>query len=101
MTDITDDQLEEIKDNAWSRGNDSAYSRILLMCCRELGCDNPAVEHTKWIAERQEILSCLREVCGDFGDNDWPDNLYIPDIINKHLANYLHDNESVIKRRLT
>jgi len=35
--------------------------------------------------ERAETLMLLRELCGDFGDNDWPDNLHLVDIIEKHL----------------
>jgi hypothetical protein len=39
-------------------------------------------------AERKEAIAKLREVCEEFGDNDWEDSLHLADIIEKHL--YLH-----------
>lgn len=27
----------------------------------------------------------------DFGDNEWPDNLHLADVIDKHLDRYLRD----------
>ncbi len=37
-----------------------------------------------------DIRAVLRNVCKDFGDNDWPDDLHLGDVIDKHLARYLH-----------
>jgi hypothetical protein len=42
--------------------------------------------------ERQDVVRQLREVCGDYGDNDWPDNLHLGDVIEKHLARNLYEN---------
>jgi len=39
--------------------------------------------------ERREIISALRDACSEIGDNDWPDDLHIADIIEKHLARHL------------
>lgn len=35
--------------------------------------------------ERLELVSVLRRLCAKLGDNDWPDDLYLPDVIEKHL----------------
>ncbi len=35
--------------------------------------------------ERAETVALLREACGEYGDNEWPDDLYLPDVIEKHL----------------
>ena len=42
--------------------------------------------------ERQETIRTLRGLCKDFGDNNWPDNLHLGDVIEKHLGKYLVDN---------
>jgi hypothetical protein len=54
----------------------------------------PAVPPVKWgDGERADTLLQLREVCGDFGDNDWPNELHLGDVIDKHLARHLHAME--------
>lgn len=43
-----------------------------------------------WIGgERAEVVDILRELCKDYGDNDWEDNLNLRDVIEKHLAKHL------------
>ena len=39
--------------------------------------------------ERRETIAMLRQVCEEFGDNEWPDNLHLADIIEKHLWRHL------------
>lgn len=46
-------------------------------------------EHSRWVIERQETLAKLRQICSEFGDLDFDDDLYIPDILEKHLYMYL------------
>lgn len=36
----------------------------------------------------------LRQVCDEFGDNDWPDNLHLADVIEKHLWDELRAESS-------
>lgn len=43
------------------------------------------------VAERQEAIAKLREVCAAHGDNDWPDDLNLADVIEKHLFRHLED----------
>lgn len=42
-----------------------------------------------WILEREATVAQLRQVCDDFGDNEWPDGLHLADVIEKHLARHL------------
>jgi hypothetical protein len=42
--------------------------------------------------DRNEIIQVLRNVCKDFGDNDWSDELHPADVIEKHLARYWYEN---------
>jgi len=39
--------------------------------------------------ERNDAIVMLRQVCEDWGDNDWADNLHLADIIEKHLWRHL------------
>lgn len=38
--------------------------------------------------EREDVIKLLRSVCRHNGDNDWPDNLHLRDILDKHLFDY-------------
>jgi len=39
-------------------------------------------------AEHEETRRYLRTACGERGDNGWPDDLHLMDIIDKHLLRY-------------
>lgn len=45
------------------------------------------------VAERQDVVRLLREICAEYGDNDWPDNLHLYDVIEKHLWRHLDPGE--------
>lgn len=82
-----DNELEQ----AWIRGNRAAWARLLQQALGELGYDSPEAQATKWIIEREEAIVALRDVCGDFGDNDWSNSLNLADVIEKHLTRHLHE----------
>lgn len=52
-------------------------------------------------AEELEIRLALRDLCRQYGDNDWPDDLHPVDAIEKHLvrpmAERLDGRERTIK----
>lgn len=85
---------EDDRDELWRRGNRAAWMRLFSMALGELGYDNPefATQHA-WILEREATVAALRSLCEDFGDNDWPDNLHLADVIEKHLGRYLESDE--------
>ncbi len=45
--------------------------------------------------ERGAAVKMLRQLCADFGDNDWPDDLHLADVIDKHLGDHLYQSTSV------
>lgn len=49
-------------------------------------------ENKRLREERKWAIVELRGLCKEVGDNDWEDELYIPDIIEKHLADHLLEN---------
>ena len=42
-----------------------------------------------WAIERQEIVAQLRSFCEEYGDNDWPDELHLADVLEKHLYRHV------------
>ena len=75
----------------YERGQRQAYMHILRDCLRFLGIDAPTGTKrlVARVIEREEAVLALRRLCEEFGDNDWPDNLALSDIIEKHLAYHL------------
>ena len=60
------------------------FRRLAL---RWLSRDNRA----NWELERGATISVLRGLCGEFGDNDWDDNLHLVDVLEKHLEPHLEE----------
>ena len=74
-------------ERSYVEGNRRAWLTVLGTCLRELGDDAP--ESARLTLERQEAVAQLRELCERFGDNDWPDDLHLADVIDKHLGRHL------------
>lgn len=51
-------------------------------------------------SERADVVAKLREFCGERGDNDWPDNLHLGDVIEKHLMRYVWKQEETAAAEL-
>lgn len=82
--------MKEHEERIYDQGIKQAYTNILLQCLRGLGVDDPTeAKRLVWVAERQAAISILRDLCAEFGDNDWSDDLHLANIIERHLANYL------------
>lgn len=70
---------------AYLRGQRSIWLRLLRDAARDLGQDSPEWTAERWRIEREETIAMLRQVCERHGDNDWPDDLHLGDVIEKHL----------------
>lgn len=79
--------MDEKEVLAYNRGKKSVWLAILKIAQMECGMNtaDPFFQLGVLITERNEAISALREVCRIYGDNDWPDELYLSDIINKHI----------------
>lgn len=94
---ITEEKLQQLQESHYLRGQRSALIQQLHNVLRSLSIPYDSVdaapENLMTIArltmEREDAISALRSACDDFGDNEWDENLYISDVINKHLVNYL------------
>jgi hypothetical protein len=72
------------------RFSDLARLREILRSIAGLGADeNLAVKFGQLQVERLETIARLRDICRDHGDNDWPDDLHLADIVEKHLHRHL------------
>ena len=77
--------MTEEEEKTYLKGSRMAWILMLGQCLKHLGIDDPETQHAAWVAERELTVSALRDVCGEFGDNDWPDNLHLADVVEKHL----------------
>lgn len=81
--------MTQKEEAAYMNGRKTAWLTILKDALEGLGYDGPEFHAAKWAVERAEIVAMLRYVCGRHGDNDWPDDLNLADVIDKHLNKHL------------
>jgi hypothetical protein len=88
------DEIEGSPSSDYERGHTdgerAALVGLLGHVLGRLGYDDIAARQAWWVKERESAIATLRELCRDFGDNDWPEDLHLTDIIGKHLADHLH-----------
>ena len=79
---------------SYIRGSNQALVGMLSFVLGELDFDETDMEkkYYSWIEERQAIVNQLRVLCDEYGDNDWPDDLHLGDVIEKHLARSLNED---------
>ncbi len=89
---ITKDKLAELKEQIYERARRQILTAQLSATLKQLGTSGDFTkEHL--ILEREVLIVQLRDVCDHFGDNDWNENIYLPDVIEKHLFKHLCRNE--------
>lgn len=74
---------------AYEAGSRRAWLLILGEALRNLGYEQDRLDAERLALERSDAIAQLREICAKHGDNDWPDSLYLADVLEKHLADYL------------
>lgn len=87
--------LRQVKqsERAWAGGRRSYAAHVLREAARELGVDDaehPEAVIAHLLTEREAAIAQLEDLCHNFGDDDWTSDLWLPDIIDKHLGKYLH-----------
>lgn len=78
--------MTEQEETIYIQGSRTAWLSMLNTCLRELGITDPVTQGAAYLAERADALVTLRRLCDEYGDNDWPDDLHLSDIIEKHLV---------------
>lgn len=85
--------MSEQEEEIWLQGERAAYSRILSVALGGIDRADPQWDKARLESEREAAIAVLRSLCEDFGDNDWEPNLYLADIIDKHLGKHLHASD--------
>lgn len=70
----------------WMLGNKAAWTAMLSQCLQRLAAERNA--HA-WQLEREAAIARLRELCLEHGDNDWPDDCPLDEVIENHLGKHL------------
>jgi hypothetical protein len=86
--------MSDQRDDDYMRGYRAAYASMAVCCAGELGGGDPAARLAFLEAERVRTVAALRRVCAEHGDNDWPDTLYLPDVVEKFLARHLDSDDA-------
>lgn len=73
----------------YERGVRAVWLQLLTEAIANLGYNTPEANKAAWIIERERTIAVLRDVCDHCGDNDWPDNLSLGDVVDKHLYRHL------------
>jgi hypothetical protein len=83
------EQLEKARELGYIEGRRRTAINLMYYALKEqagLGIEPCEATAVRLIAERQEALATLRNLCSMYGDNDWDDDLHLSDIIEKHLV---------------
>jgi hypothetical protein len=78
---------QEDLDNAYLNGRKQLLLSQLQSILGELGSKD--FDKERLTLEREQAIISLRSACQDYGSNDWPSDLHLSDIIDKHLMRYL------------
>lgn len=83
--------MQAIEEIEYQIGYKQAWLLMLKQCIKSLGYEEKEPDEIKaaWIQEREETILVLRNLCSEYGDNNWPDDLHLRDVIQKHLVDYL------------
>jgi len=88
----TEEQIGDIKDYSYIEGRKASLIGLLRYVMRELGQeDYEALDKAVLALELEETKQQLRNICYDLGCNSWPDNLYLPDVVEKYLARTIRE----------
>ncbi len=79
--------MNKKEEQFYIRGSRMAWRLMLGQCMKHLGYEKK--KPAAWVLEREDAIAQLRDLCESFGNNDWPEELYLADIIEKHLAKHL------------
>ena len=83
--------MSDATERAYMSGRRAVLRGLLADAARELGYGRKPDAY-RLIVEREQAIAALRTVCEEYGDNDWPDELSLADIITKHLARPMEED---------
>lgn len=81
--------MTENEERAYESGGKAAWLAVLSEAGRHLGRSSPEWNEKRWVLEREAAIAELRDLCAEFGGNNWPDDLHLADIIKRIRAHLL------------
>lgn len=89
-----DIMLEQAREAGFVSGQRRALTDLYRLIAGGLAdAKLPARDAARLQVERGELVLLLRKVCAEFGDNDWDDTLFLPDVVSKHLLVHLREGK--------
>jgi hypothetical protein len=82
--------MNERHESSFSQGKQMMARHVFSSIVSELPDGEKELARAQ--LELMGVRSQLRLLCRYFGDNEWDDNLYLGDVIEKHLGKHLHAN---------
>lgn len=79
--------METRQDHFYTQGKRATWIWLLNECLHHLGYEQ--YPQGRLVLEREETLAALRQVCAMHGDNDWPDERRLGEVVEKHLWPHL------------
>ena len=82
-------------ERGYMEGERAAYLRLLRLAIEGLrgSAGTASANANAWRLERADTVAKLREMCEEYGCNDWPENLHLADVLEKYLWRALPDVE--------
>lgn len=81
--------MNENEEEAYEQESRQVWRTLLALCCKQLGYSDLEVAKVSWTIEREAAIMVLRSICREYNDNDWPADLNLSDIIDKHVYKHL------------
>lgn len=96
MTALEDETPSAAFERGYIQGSTLSKVYLLRHLLGDLRVDvpnDPLVLLAIQVAERAETVAKLREICAIHGDNDWPDDAHLTDVLEHHLWCHLQKPE--------
>ena len=93
---ITKEKLTALNESYYLRGQRSILVKQLRDILRSLDANGGnfdsyyITETVRLKSEREDVISVIRMVCEDYGDNQWDESMHLGDVIDKHLYKHLN-----------
>jgi hypothetical protein len=94
MAETVRDPKEEAHEKGYVEGRRRTLINLLSHALKELrGFENPEdqplIKLAVEVKEREETVAVLRRACEEFGDNGWPEDLHLGDVIENYLMKHI------------
>ena len=73
----------------YDAGKRQVWTQLLWLAATNLDLDIDKRTLVRLAKERDEAVTALRRICATHGGLDWPADLHLADILEKHLERYL------------